>query len=392
MITKILMPKFNMSMTTGLVAKWFKKEGDLIREGEPICVIEGDKATMEIEAPASGILLKIVIPEGKESPILKSIGFIGNQNDDFQPFLAEEMKTSSEEPLKNVINQDQTIREINPQSKRRVNASPVAKRLAQELGIDLDQVTGTGPDNLIGRDDVLKYKQNKKPIQQQNLAIKKSFSLSGIRKLSADRLKRSYQESPHFSLTVSVDMTKAIKHLASQNGKIHITISDILINSVANTLKNHDLLNSSIDGDQINIYSDINVGIAVNTERGLLVPVIQHANQLSLAETSLRRQELTKLALEGKVAIDDISGGTFTISNLGMLDIEVFSPIIYPGQAAILGVGKIIPTPVFDGSDKVIKSNLMKLTLVADHRIIDGAEGASFLKELKMQLETYSQV
>jgi pyruvate dehydrogenase E2 component (dihydrolipoamide acetyltransferase) len=382
------MPKFNMSMTVGVVAKWFKKEGDLIQQGEPICEIEGDKAIMEIEAPASGVLLKIVVSEGTESPILKSIGFIGNHGDDFQPLLAEEMGTSNEEDKTDLVVPVQSNPDINKQFGKRVNASPVAKRLAQELNVDLLKVIGTGPNNLIGKNDVLEFIKNQNSIQQETPSSKKTYTLSGIKKITAERMQRSFQDAPHFSLTISVNMDKIIEMRESQKGNDHITITDILIYTIGRTLINHELLNSSINGDQINIYSNINIGFAVNTEKGLVVPVIKQADHLSLAETSSRRQELTQFAIEGKLSIDDVSDGTFTISNLGMFDIEVFSPILCPKQAAILGVGKIMTIPAFDNSDRVVKSNLMKITLVVDHRIVDGAVGSNFLKELKMNLET----
>lgn len=386
MITKVLMPKFNMTMTVGLVGKWFKHEGDLVNEGEPLCEIEGDKATMELEAPASGTLLKIVVPEGKEAPILKSIGFIGKPGDSFQEILDLEKAQPAEPEIKTTPSPTKpAAAPVQPGS--RINASPVAKRLAQELNIDLSTVVGTGADGLIGRDDVIKAKENQGGAQPKGLPVKSTIKLAGIKKITAARMRESYLDAPHFALTISVNMQAAADLRESKSNTVHITYTDILVYSVSRELARHDLLNSSLRGDEINILSDINIGIATATDKGLIVPVLKQAEKKSLTEIASERQRLADLSKEGKISIGDLSDGTFTITNLGMVGVESFNPIIFPGQACILGVGQIIATPVFNESGDLISAPIMKLTLVCDHRIIDGIDAGNFLNDLKSMLE-----
>ena len=381
------MPKFNMSMTIGLVAKWFKREGEFVTKGEPLCEIEGDKATMELESPADGVLLKIVIPEGQESQILKSIGFIGKPEDNFQEELDKESKSPSEKEPTTAPLPAKPTAVLAPAGKTRINASPVAKRLAQEMNIDLSTITGTGAEGLIGREDVLRAKESQNSPHLETSHIKAVVKLSGIKKITAERMRESYLDVPHFSLTISANMQVAVDLYEKSSKAVHITYTDILVYSVSRCLATHDLLNSSLQGDEINILADINIGIASATEKGLMVPVIKQAERKSLNEIASERKRLADLSKEGKISMEDLSEGTFTITNLGMYGVESFNPIIFPGQACILGVGSIIPTPVWNESGELISAPMMKLTLVCDHRIVDGVDVGNFLKDLKIILE-----
>ena len=381
------MPKFNMSMTIGLVAKWFKREGEFVTKGEPLCEIEGDKATMELESPADGVLLKIVIPEGQESQILKSIGFIGKPEDNFQEELDKESESASEKEPTTAPLPAKPTDVLAPAGKTRINASPVAKRLAQEMNIDLSTITGTGAEGLIGREDVLRAKESQNSPHLETSHIKAVVKLSGIKKITAERMRESYLDVPHFSLTISANMQVAVDLYEKSSKAVHITYTDILVYSVSRCLATHDLLNSSLQGDEINILADINIGIASATEKGLMVPVIKQAERKSLNEIASERKRLADLSKEGKISMEDLSEGTFTITNLGMYGVESFNPIIFPGQACILGVGSIIPTPVWNESGELISAPMMKLTLVCDHRIMDGVDAGNFLKDLKIILE-----
>jgi pyruvate dehydrogenase E2 component (dihydrolipoamide acetyltransferase) len=381
------MPKFNMSMTIGLVAKWFKREGEYVTQGEPLCEIEGDKATMELESPADGVLLKIVVPEGQESRILKSIGFIGKPEDNFQEELDKESESPSETEPTTVPLPTKPTATPAPVGRTRINASPVAKRLALEMNIDLSTITGTGAEGLISREDVLKTKESQNSPQPKASHIKAVVKLSGIKKITAERMRESYLDAPHFSLTISVNMQAAVNLHEKSSNAVHITYTDILVYSVSRCLTTHDYLNSTLQGDEINILADINIGIASATEKGLIVPVIKQAERKSLNEIASERQRLADLSKEGKISAEDLSEGTFTITNLGMYGVESFSPIIFPGQACILGVGSIIPTPIWNESGELISAPMMKLTLVCDHRIIDGVDAGNFLKDLKILIE-----
>lgn len=387
MSTKVLMPKFNMSMTVGLVAKWFKNEGEMVSMGEPLCEIEGDKATMELESPADGVLLKILVPQGQEAQILTGIGFIGKPGEDIRAEIEKEYASSIKQESKNMVTPEKATNTSIEGETKRIIASPVAKRLAQELNVDLNSLVGTGPEGMISRDDVLAAKENQKKPMADKVGVKRSIKLTGIKKITAERMHLSASEAPQFALTISVNMSAAERIREGIKNKAHITITDILIFSVAKTLSNHEMLNSSIQNDEIDIFQDINIGFAAGTDKGLMVPVLKQAESKNLAEISALREELSGHAKSGRLLPEDISGGTFTISNLGMFGIESFSPIIFPGQACILGVGNINLTPTSNDSGNVIIAPLMKMTLVSDHRIIDGVDGSNFLKDLKFMIE-----
>ena len=268
----------------------------------------------------------------------------------------------------------------------RVKASPVAKRLAAELGIDLATVLPTGPDGLISGDDVRAAHHAK----DRAIPAANEIKLSAIKKLVAERMKGSYLDAPHIHLTLACDMSEAVRLREQANrgaaADCHVTFTDIVAWAVAGTLVKHPLLNATLRDDCIVFSPAINVGIAADTERGLVVPVVKHADRLSLLELSRARSALVDRVRGGKQTTDDLEGGTFTVTNLGMYGIQAFDPIITPGQAGILGVGEVALTPVADEAG-VRAVPLMRLTLACDHRIADGADGAKFLAAVKARLE-----
>jgi pyruvate dehydrogenase E2 component (dihydrolipoamide acetyltransferase) len=277
-------------------------------------------------------------------------------------------------------------------SSRRVQASPVAKRLAKELGIDLSQVVGTGRDGLIGKEDVLAFQeQSGGAPAAAGPAVASEIKLSGIKKIVAERMKASYLDAPHIALSMACNMAAASSLRAELNdglqGEGKITFTDMLVKAVAEALKAHTLLNSQFQEDKVLVFGEVNVGVAVASDDGLVVPVIKNADQLSLAEISKALGELASRVRSGKQSMEDLSGGTFTISNLGMYEIDFFKPIINPGQAAILGVGAIKNEPVVQDDGSVAAQPTMMMTLSCDHRIVDGVDGAEFLRTLKHNLE-----
>jgi pyruvate dehydrogenase E2 component (dihydrolipoamide acetyltransferase) len=395
MITKIVMPQLSLSMQFGVVTNWYKPEGSYVEQGEPVCEIEGDKALTEIEAPVAGYLVKILAQEMEEFPVKEPMAYIADSVSELVPSTAEEgHATVDEEPLRATEQAPGSV----PQTASVIKASPVAKRLASELGIDLSKVVGTGQDGLIGRNDVLAAKE----------ALEKSVStsgtprptvleeytdqkLTGIKKLTAEKMKESYSSAPHIELALSVNMQEASKFRDELNQKTqdqpHITFTDILVWAVSRTLVNHPLLNASFQNDSIRLFNRKNIGLASVTEKGLVVPVIREADHLNMPDIATKRQDLLERVRGGKQTPEDLSEGTFTITNLGMFGIEWFKPIISPGQSAILAVGKIKNKPVADETGKLFVTPVMHLILACDHRVMDGADGAKFLSDLKTLLE-----
>jgi pyruvate dehydrogenase E2 component (dihydrolipoamide acetyltransferase) len=360
MVTKVVMPKLSLTMKEGTVGKWYKREGESVEKGEPIVEVISEKATYDLEAPASGILRKIFVQEGVDAAVNAVLAVITAPN---EPFSETEILQPVEEKEK----------------ERLVLASPAAKRLAKEYGIDLSLVKGTGPEGRIVEEDVKRYIEEKSLVQPK---VKEIIPLTGFRKTSAERVSISFKTAPHSTIVMEVDASKA-KEI---HEKLHVSYTAIIVEAVAKALREHPMLNSTLEGDKIKIFEDINVGVAVATEQGLVVPVIHNADRKSLKEIDTVINDLTEKARNGKLSKEEISGGTFTITNLGMYGVEFFTPIINPPEAAILGVGKIKEKPVVING-KVQTKPFILLNLSYDHRIIDGAPAAEFLGKVKEKIE-----
>ncbi len=358
MAVKIVMPKLSLTMKSGAVIKWYKKEGDKVEKGEPIVEVLTEKVTYDIEAPASGVLRKIFAKEGEEVPVNGLLAII----------------TMPDEPLPEI--EEEKVKEV---VKERILASPAAKRLAREYGIDLSQIVGTGPQGRIVEADVRRYIEEKMEYKPK---VREVIPLVGIRKVSAERVALSIKNAPHCTLGMEVDMSEASKLKES----FEVSYTDIIVKAVALALKEHRMLNSTLKDGEIKVFEDINIGVAIATPQGLVVPVVKNADKKSLSEISSEIKTLTQKAREGKLEKEDFSGGTFTVTNLGMYGVEFFTPIINPPEAAILGVGKITKKPVADGEEVKIKP-MMTLSLSFDHRIVDGAPAAEFLQKIKEILE-----
>ncbi|MCS7124952.1 MAG: 2-oxo acid dehydrogenase subunit E2 [Candidatus Bathyarchaeota archaeon] len=366
MVTKVVMPKLSLTMKTGSVGKWYKREGETVEKGEPIVEIISEKATYDLEAPASGVLRKILVKEGEEAPIDAVIAIIT---------APDEQIPEEELAVKAPVEEAETI--------ERVLASPAAKRLAREYGIDLSLVRGTGPGGRVVEDDVKRFIQEARGILPK---VREVIPLSGYRKTTADRVSTSFKTAPHSTVVMSVDFSEAAK----LHEELQVSYTAIIVAAVARALAENPMLNSTIEGDEIKVFEDINVGVAVATDRGLVVPVIHNADKKSLREIDAALKDLTEKAREGKLKREEISGGTFTVSNLGMFDVEFFTPIINPPEAAILGVGKISPKPMVSADGKILFKPSVMLSLSYDHRIVDGAPAAKFLQKVKHYLESLS--
>ncbi|MDI6846874.1 MAG: dihydrolipoamide acetyltransferase family protein [Candidatus Bathyarchaeia archaeon] len=362
MVTKVVMPRLSLTMKEGTVGIWYKKEGDIVEKGEPIVEVLSEKATYDLEAPASGILRKILVEEGVDAPVNAVLAVITAPDE-----LFSETEILAEVP--------QTVEE----AEKRVLASPAAKRLAREYGIDLSLVKGSGPEGRIVEEDVRRFVEETRGILPK---VKEIIPLSGFRKTSAERVSLSFKTAPHSTIMMEVDVSKATE----LHEKLEVSYTAILVKAVAKALTEHPIINSMFEENQIKIFEDVNVGVAVATEYGLVVPVIQNADRKSLKEIDATIKELTEKARQGKLTREDLSGGTFTITNLGMYGVEFFTPIINPPEAAILGVGKIVEKPIVI-SGKIETKPFMTLSLSYDHRIVDGAPAAEFLRKIKEKIE-----
>ena len=362
MVSKVVMPRLSLTMKEGTVGLWYKKEGENVEKGEPLVEVFSEKATYDLEAPASGILRKILVEEGADVPINTVLAIITAPD---EPFSEAEVSTETAQAVEEV--------------KKRVLASPAAKRLAREHGVDLSLVGGSGPEGRIVEEDVRRVVEETRGILPK---VKKIIPLSGFRKTSADRVSASFRTAPHSTVVMEVDASNAIV----LHDRLGVSYTTILVKTVAEALAEYSIINSTLEGDRIKIFEDVNVGVAVATENGLVVPVIHNADKKSLEEIDAVIKELTDKARRGKLTREDLAGGTFTITNLGMYDVEFFTPIINPPEAAILGVGRIIEKLVLvDGN--IATKPVMMLSLSYDHRIVDGAPASEFLRKVKEKVE-----
>jgi len=408
----IEMPRLSDTMTEGVIAKWHKKVGDLIKPGDLLAEIETDKATMEFEAPIGGALLYIGAPEGKPIPIGAPIAIIGKPDEDISALLNQGASPAPPESVTSPVPaQPQPAATPPPPAEAparvpaspalgappaetRLKASPLARSMAQKAGIDLHQVHGTGEGGRIIRRDVEAYLSHAvatTPVAtpaQPAAAPYQEVPLSQMRKTIARRLTASMQEAPHFYLTRAVSMEAAATWREKLNALSphKISFNDLIIKAVAMALRKHPYLNAAWMGDHIRLYQEIHIGFAVAVEEGLIVPVLRHADRKGLSEIAAETVLLAQKARERKLAPEEYTGSTFSISNLGMFGIEEFTAVINPPEAAILAVGAIQPTPVVKDGQVVVERR-MRVTLSCDHRVVDGATGAAFLETFTQLLE-----
>jgi pyruvate dehydrogenase E2 component (dihydrolipoamide acetyltransferase) len=381
-------------MEAGTITKWLKSPGDTVEKGEPLFEIDTDKVTQEVESDYAGVLLKITLESG-EAPVGQTIAYIGKEGEEVAEAAAPAPETAPE-PAK--VSDTVAPRETTAETKvsdtsgsngGRIKASPLARRIARERGIDLSSLSGTGPDGRIVAEDV---ERGEAATPAAPAAVPtgeiESIPLTNIRKTIARRLTAAWQ-APVFQLTVSADMTRANELVARNrelNPDVRVTVTDLLAKVCAQALLRHRDVNVQYTEDALLKFPTANVGIAVAAPQGLVVPVIRSVERLSLAEVGTARVDIVGRARENKLTTQDLENGTFTISNLGMYGIEQFVAVINPPQAAILAVGATLDTPVArDGAVEV--RPMMTMTLTVDHRAVDGAAGADFLRTVKQFVE-----
>ena len=392
MVTEIRMPKYGWTMNEGKITKWLKKEGDPIREGEALFEIETEKVQTEVEAIASGILSKILAPEGSVVPVGQPIGIISEPGVEVPKtsIVAGEMEVKPE-PTDEL---PYTV-EAKPQLEIDSRISPLAKRLAKQYGIDPSTIKGTGPRGRIIKDDIMKVVE----LQKRRLVVEprhglreKIMPLTGTRKIIADRMTQSAKTTARVLYTVEVDMSEALKLRQSlleefeEKARGHLSLTDIIVKAVSKALEQHQIVNSIILDDGIHLIEDINIGVAVALEDNLLVPVVHNANRRSLLEIAAHLDELIKRAKKNELTAKETTGGTFTVTNPGMLGIDIQMPVINTPESAILGIGNLSEKPTIANGQIVIRP-MMRLNLVFDHRVFDGVPAAKFLRTLKDILE-----
>ena len=440
---EIQMPKLSDTMTEGTLIAWKKKKGDQVSAGEVLAEIETDKATMEWESPEDGTLTEIYVQEGGKVNVGDKIGFIRGEGEEApkqeaptqkkkteavpekkpqaeteKPAPAEAAKketappqqqgagTAVSAPQAETTQQKPQAKEQKPEEAR-VKASPVARRIAAELGVDLSTVKGTGPDGRVTEIDVRAAAKSvsvaagvdrggaKAPTKTVSVKSAESarVQLSGMRKVIAQRLVESLGPVPHFYLTIDInagplmEAREELKSAGEGADAAKITVNDFVLKAAVMAAVKVPRVNASFDNDAIVQYADVDLGVAVAIEDGLLTPVIRAAQDKSLREISALAKDLAHRARNKRMKPEEFQGGTFTISNLGGMGIDSFSAVINPPQGFILAVGKVTKIPVVDDCDKVMVGHRMSITMSCDHRVIDGALGAEYLKELRHLLE-----
>jgi pyruvate dehydrogenase E2 component (dihydrolipoamide acetyltransferase) len=396
MANEVKLPRLGQGMEAGTITKWLKSPGDKVEKGEPLFEIDTDKVTQEVESDYAGVLLKITLESG-EAPVGQTIAYIGKEGEEVAEAPAPESAAASE-PAPAKPQPSATPTPTVPSASAsaeaqsnggRIKASPLARRIARERGIELSSLQGTGPDGRIIAEDVERGEVSTPaaPAAVPTGDIE-SVPLTNIRKTIARRLTAAWQ-APVFQLTVSADMTRANELVARNrelNPDVRVTVTDLLAKVCAQALMRHRDVNVQYTEDALLKFPTANVGIAVAAPQGLIVPVIRSIERLSLAEVGTARTDIVGRARDNKLTAQDLEDGTFTISNLGMFGIEQFVAVINPPQAAILAVGATLDTPVARNGAVEVRP-MMTMTLTVDHRAVDGAAGADFLRTVKQFVE-----
>jgi pyruvate dehydrogenase E2 component (dihydrolipoamide acetyltransferase) len=415
----VRMPKMSDTMTEGVVVKWHKKVGDTVKNGDLVAEIETDKATMEFESYQAGTLLYIGIEEGKAAPVDSILAVLGKPGEDFKALLDQESAAAKVEKAPAAVspapaptapapaptpapaapkavaqNVVSAPAQSSDSSDSRIKISPLAKRLANEKGIDLSLLRGSGEHGRIVKRDIQWFKPGnvvQPGILSAPAVTRESFeevNVTQMRKTIARRLSESKFSAPHFYLTMDIDMDEVVRARESVNSvtQVKISYNDFVVKAAATALRQHPAVNSSWLGEKIRFNHHIHIGIAVAVDEGLLVPVVRFADSKTLSQIATEVKAYAQKAKEKKLQPQDWEGNTFTISNLGMYDIEAFTAIINPPDACILAVGAIKQVPVVKNGN-IQPGHVMKVTLSCDHRVVDGVVGSKFLNTFKALLE-----
>jgi len=409
MATRLDMPQLGLTMEKGTILQWLRAEGEMVQKGQPVVLIQTEKVEYEVEAPTAGMLLKVITKEGVELPVGGLMGILGQPGEDVSVLMAAaptgaEPRAESREPrlaeMQPAVAGTPSLREPG----ERIKISPVAKKLAQEQGINIAALTGTGPEGRIVREDVERAiaAKSREPGTQpkgwvaesleEQKAVPELIPLAGIRKVIFDRMGQSWREAARVTLFADADMSELVAlrqaRLADWERRFGIkpSYSDLIHLAVARALRDEPRINCRLDGQAVRIRKEVNLAFAVDLGEGLVAAVIRDADKKTLGDLVRAARELAERARSGRLSPDEMADGTFTVTNLGTVGVEYFTPIINPPQAGILGVGKIMEKPVVLHGGIHVRS-MMTLSLVFDHRLIDGAPAAKFLAKVKELLE-----
>ena len=422
MIHEVILPQMGQTMTEGVIVRWLVKEDQAVKKGDVLFEIESDKAVLEVESTAEGHVRKLLYPEGSTLPVLTVVALIGNPEDDINGYAAGEAATPVPTPVSESVpltaspvteHAVETLLQAlqDPVVRERIFASPRARRVAREKGIALSLVEGSGTNGRIVEADILAFVEvqaKATPITAKEAIAPASISrptasglapapgqtipLAGVRARIAERMSASAHTTARVTLTTELDATRLVevrtqlKDVLADSLGFSIGYNDLLVAICARALRDHPNLNSRIEGNHIRVLDEIHVGLAVDTERGLLVPVVRNADRLGVEDIARRIREVVARAREGRCSPDELTGGTFTITSLGMYGVDAFAPIINLPECAILGVGRISLRPaVVDG--KIVARQRMWLSLSFDHRVVDGAPAARFLQRITQLVE-----
>ncbi|MER3114108.1 dihydrolipoamide acetyltransferase family protein [Bacillus altitudinis] len=369
MAVEVVMPKLGMSMKEGTVSIWNKEVGETVNKGESIASINSEKIEMEIESPAEGTILDIKVPEGEGVPPGTVICYIGEGNEQVERKKEKEIQSKPK--------------------KERKKISPVARKMANSANLDIDTLVGTGPGGRITKEDVLRALPERKE-KKQNETVQQPINM--MRKTIASRMMESLQTSAQLTITMKADVTKLtnlqqqLNETAIARYETKLTITDFVAKAAILSLLEHPAMNSQYHNGVVETFENVHLGIAAALDNGLAVPVIRHAERLTLIELAKGIKLYGEKAREGKLLHDEIKGSTFTITNLGAYGVEHFTPILNPPEAGILGVGTMYDTPVYR-EDELCKGTILPLSLTFDHRVLDGAPASAFLSTVKAHLE-----
>jgi len=435
MSVKVTMPKLGMTMKVGKLSKWYKNEGDSVEKGEDLFVVETEKITNKIESPGSGLLFQVVVPAGETVPVGTILAVIAEAGE--QPERIEGIQSGEVVEMQAEAGSPQAAEaKAEPQEKKRIVSTPSARRLSKELGVDLSLVTGSGPKGKIKEADVLKFHEEGPPVpkitplaaemaRQEGLDIstitgtgengkitkedvEKALAASkaapevqpsgarvipfeGMRRIIADNMHASLQNAAQLTTFTEVDVTEMVRFRDmmraefARDDSVKISYNDIIVMATACALMRHPIMNSTLVGDEILLHDTVNMGIAVALPEGLIVPKLRNAEKKTLREVASVVRELAKKAREGALSMEEVTDGTFTISNVSMLGMDGFTPVLNPPETGILGVGRVIEKPaVFNG--EIAIRQMMTLSLTFDHRVVDGAPAMTFLRDLARYL------
>ncbi|MBN1830126.1 MAG: 2-oxo acid dehydrogenase subunit E2 [Deltaproteobacteria bacterium] len=400
MISEVRMPRLDEDMTEGTINSWLKNEGDFVNTGEPLVEIETQKVNYQIEAPGSGILRLILAHREEVVPINAIIAVIADHDEDISFYRASvPKKDESAIPAPTASeSKGAETSEVRGDETRRI-VSPVARKLASDMGVDLSKIQGTGPGGRITKDDVLNFKSRKEDLvaPATERRIRQTLPFSGVRKTIATRLSESWRNSPRAQNYMSVDVTELSrireknKAVWKEKHGVSPSVNDVIIAAAAIALREHPIVNSALQEGKIEVYEDINISIAVAYEKGLITPVVRKADARDIFNIARESRRLADTVRKSEHTSQMLAGSTFTITNLGMYDVEFFVPIINPPESAILAVGKVERKPVVINEAIAIRS-MMRLCLAYDHRVLDGVVAAHFLASVKAVLENPKMV